>query len=95
MRQVVGIRVASHPDRYGPVTRVVGQHDQVTVGLEFAVGQPPGPGLGVRDSDSSHTLKCRPRAPVLPGPRPFRCGWDLGIDAERAEARGQVLDPFC
>ncbi len=37
-------------------TRVVGQHDQVTAGLEFAVGQPPGPGLGVRDSDSSHTL---------------------------------------
>ena len=67
MRQVAGARVASHPDRYGPVTRVVGQHDQVTAGLEFAVGQPPGPGLGVRDSDSGHTLKCPPGSPVLPG----------------------------
>jgi hypothetical protein len=28
----------------------------MTAGLEFAVGQPPGPGLSVRDSDSSHTL---------------------------------------
>ena len=67
MRQVVGARVASHPDRYGPVTRVVGQHDQVTAGLEFAVGQPPGPGLGVRDSYSVHALKCPPGGPVLPG----------------------------
>jgi hypothetical protein len=48
----------------------VSQHDQVTAGLEFAVGQPPGPGLGVRDSDSGHTLKCPPGGPVLPGRGP-------------------------
>jgi hypothetical protein len=46
----------------------------VTAGLKFAVGQPPGPGLGVRDSDSGHTLKCPPGGPVLPGPGPRLSG---------------------
>ena len=82
MRQVVGARVASHPDRYGPVTRVVGQHDQVTADLEFAVGQPPGPGLGVRDSESRHTLKCPPGGPVLPGPDPYRAAFLSGPEPD-------------
>jgi len=71
-RQVAG---SGHPDGHGPVARVVGQHDQVAAGVEFAVGQPPGPGFGMRDSESRHTLKCRPRGPVLPASRSRRLRW--------------------
>jgi hypothetical protein len=43
------------PDEYGPMATVVGQYDQLAPGAESAVGQPPGLGLGLRDSESRHS----------------------------------------
>jgi hypothetical protein len=43
------------PEGYGPVAGVVGPHDEIAPGTEAAAGQPPGPGLGVRDSEGRHT----------------------------------------
>jgi hypothetical protein len=52
LRQVAVARLGLHPDRYRPVTCVVGKHDQETAGAEAAVRQLAGPGLGASCSPS-------------------------------------------
>jgi hypothetical protein len=59
MGQVTLAGLAAQPDRHGPAAGVVGQHDQVASGVESAVGQPSGAGLGVRDPDSTHGRSLR------------------------------------
>jgi hypothetical protein len=54
LRQVAVAWLGLHPDRHRPVTRVVGEYDQETAGVEAAVRQPAGPGLGVRDTNGGH-----------------------------------------